>query len=179
MTVRSLQEGPQSAVVLSAAFLLTLLSSELAHGATADYLTRWRGGNGKWTDAAKWTMGTPTSFREADVGGNGTVEIPQGNFTTAMLRVGTEKGDRTKVQVDGGHVLVRQDSLIVGEHTGGVAQFVLNDGSVEDAMDIFVGGATGSAGRMNTSSLTVRRWPVDWFERLPSARALAPIRPLR
>ena len=146
----------RSATTLLAACLLALLSAAHAHGATSAYLTKWRGGNGKWTDTANWTGGMPTILREADVGGASEIEIPRGNFTAAMVKVGTERGDRTKVQVDGGHLLVRQDSLIVGEYSGSVAEFNLNDGSVEDAMDIFVGGATGSTGRMNTSSLTVR-----------------------
>jgi pectate lyase len=53
--------------------------------------------------------------------------------------------------------LIRQDSLVVGEFNGGVAQFVLNGGSVESAMDIFVGGATASTGRMNRSTLVIRQ----------------------
>ena len=118
--------------------------------------TAWKAGNGNWTETAKWTAGMPNVFREATIGGVSDVVIPRGDFTAADLRVGTASGDRTRVQVNGGHLLVRQDSLIVGEASGGQAQFILNDGSVENAMDIFVGGATGSTGRMNRSSLIVR-----------------------
>lgn len=120
------------------------------------YATRWKNGNGNWSDSIKWSAGVPTIFREATVGGNSDIVISRGDFATADLRVGTEAGDRTKVEVNGAHLLVRQDSLIVGEYSGGIAQFVLNDGSVESAMDIFVGGATGSTGRMNKSALIVR-----------------------
>ncbi len=118
--------------------------------------TRWKNGNGAWTEVAKWTAGLPTVFKEASIGGASSVVIPPGNFTTAELSVGTEAGDRTRVEVNGGRLLVRQDSLIVGEYSTGTAQFVLNSGTVESTMDIFVGGATGSTGRMNQSSLIVK-----------------------
>ncbi len=133
---------------------LVLISS---NGFSASpYATRWKNGNGNWTDSKKWSAGLPTIFREATIGGKSEIAIPRGDFATADLRVGTEAGDRTKVEVNGAHLLIRQDSLIIGEYSGGFAQFVLNDGSVESAMDIFVGGATGSAGRMNKSALTIK-----------------------
>ena len=132
------------------------LLSSAAYGAHASSdTTRWKGGGGSWADPSKWSAGLPTVFREAIVDGASDMVIPPGDFVTADLRVGMEAGDRTKVEVNGGHLLVRQDSLIVGEYTGGEAQFILNDGSVEDAMDIFVGGATGSTGRMNRSWLII------------------------
>jgi pectate lyase len=82
--------------------------------------------------------------------------IPHGNFTVARLNVGTESGDDVRASLDGGHLLIRQDSLIVGERTGSNAEFNLNSGILESVMDIFVGGATGSAGRMNHSLLRIR-----------------------
>lgn len=137
------------------ALFLLLLTAVCVCGASAPDLTRWKVGNGSWTTAANWTAGLPDITREADIGGLANVVIPRGNFAAARLRVGTQTGDRTTVEVNGGHLLVRQDSLIIGEYSGGVARFLLNDGSVEDAMDIFVGGATGSTGRRNQSSLVV------------------------
>lgn len=139
-----------------AAVFLLLLRAACACGASTPYITHWNGGDGSWIEASKWTAGLPNVTREADLGGNSNVVIPRGNFTAALVRVGTEAGDRTTVEVNGGHLLVRQDSLIIGEYSGGVARFILNDGSVEDAMDIFVGGGTGSTGRMNKSSLVVK-----------------------
>jgi hypothetical protein len=143
-------------LTICANLALVALNPAIAWGTTPTYLTRWRGGNGLWTNGAKWTSGAPSVLREAVIGGVSDVSIPTGEFHAAMLLVGTDGGDRTRVQVNGGNVLIRQDSLIVGEYSSGTAQFVLNSGSVEDAMDIFVGGATGSSGRMNKSSLTVR-----------------------
>src|SRR2546430_1771014 len=37
--------------------------------------TQWTGGNGRWTDAAKWTAGVPTVEQAADVSGNSVVTI--------------------------------------------------------------------------------------------------------
>lgn len=142
--------------IFRAALFLLLLSAACACGASTSYITHWKGGSGNWIEASKWTAGLPNDTQEADIGGTGNIVIPSGNFTAALVRVGTESGDRTTVEVNGGHLLVRQDSLIVGEYSGGVARFILNDGSVEDAMDIFVGGATGSTGRRSKSSLVVK-----------------------
>lgn len=136
--------------------LLILLSAANVCAAVSSEPTQWKGGNGNWNDDAKWSAGLPTAFGEAAIGGASDVVIPPGDFTTAALRVGTQAGDRARVEVNGANLLIRQDSLIVGEFTGGVAQFVLNGGSVENTMDIFVGGATGSTGRMNRSSLVIK-----------------------
>src|SRR5271156_6930974 len=128
--------------MLRAFLLLILLSAADVYAAVSSGPTQWKGGNGHWNDDSKWSAGLPTAFGEAAIGGVSDVVIPPGDFTAASLRVGTEAGDRAKVEVNGANLLIRQDSLIVGEFNGGMAQFVLNGGSVESAMDIFVGGAT-------------------------------------
>lgn len=142
--------------MLRASLLLILLSAAYGYAAVSSGPTQWKGGNGNWNDGAKWSAGLPTAFGEASIGGASDVVIPPGDFTTAALRVGTEARDRARVEVNGANLLIRQDSLVVGEFSGGVAQFVLNGGSVESAMDIFVGGATASTGRMNRSSLVIK-----------------------
>ena len=147
---------PLLSTTLRVGLLLVSLGSASAHSATPGYLTHWKAGDGNWNDAARWSNGTPTILHEAEIGGRSHVVLSRGELTAAMLRVGTEPGDQTTVEVNGANLLIRQDSLIVGEHTGGTAAFILNSGKVEDAMDIFVGGATGSAGRMNRSSLAIR-----------------------
>jgi hypothetical protein len=118
-------------------------------------VTRWSG-TGRWTSTAHWNHGVPTVFTEATVDGESSVTVPPGNFTVARLDVGTERGDHARVSLDGGHLLIRQDSLIVGEYTDGNAEFTLNSGVLESVMDIFVGGATASSKRMNHSDLRVR-----------------------
>jgi hypothetical protein len=132
--------------------LLTLLIAPVAADAP---VSKWSG-SGLWTSARHWDHGIPTVFTEATVDGESTVTVPDGQFTVARLDVGTESGDQARVSLDGGHLLVRQDSLIVGERTGGDAQFTLNSGFLESVMDIFVGGATASTQRMNRSILRVR-----------------------
>ena len=77
-------------------------------------------------------------------------------FTVARLAVGTESADKVRASLDGGHLVIRQDSLVVGEHTGSNAAFELNSGTLESVMDIFVGGASGSTKRMNNSLLRIR-----------------------
>lgn len=127
-----------------------------AYGAALPSATQWRGGNGEWSGSGRWTEGVPNILREAYIGGVSEVTLSHGNFAAADLRVGTRAGDRARVEVNGAHLLVRQDSLVVGEYSGGEATFVLNEGSVESAMDIFIGGATASTGRMNRSLLIVK-----------------------
>jgi hypothetical protein len=134
--------------------LLTLLITQAPADGQAP-VSKWSG-SGLWTSARHWDHGLPTVFTEATVDGESTVTVPEGQFTVARLDVGTESGDHARVSLDGGHLLVRQDSLIVGERTGGDAQFTLNSGSLESVMDIFVGGATASTQRMNRSRLRVR-----------------------
>ncbi len=109
-----------------------------------------------WTNAKDWSHGLPSVSTEASIRKVSDVTIAHGNFTVARLDVGTESGDDVRASLDGGHLLIRQDSLIVGERTGSNAEFDLNSGVVESVMDVFVGGATGSAGRMNHSLLRIR-----------------------
>lgn len=98
----------------------------------------------------------PDAFAEAAVHGTGTVVVPRGNWSASRLEVGTDSGDRANVEVSGGNLVIRQDSLIIGERTGGEGTVVLNDGSIYSMMDIFVGAATGSTGRINRARLIVR-----------------------
>jgi hypothetical protein len=137
-------------------FLLTSLLLTPITAAQSGTQTTWPKGTGRWTDATGWSGGVPTVFQEATVRGNSSVAIPHGSFTVARLNVGVNRGDHSRVELDGGALVIRQDSLVVGEYTGSDGTFVLNSGSLEDAMDVFVGGATGSTGRMNRSLLTIR-----------------------
>jgi pectate lyase len=144
---------------LGVKLLLFLLASILLNPITeaqSPGQTTWPKESGRWIVTARWSGGVPTVFQEATVRGTSSVVIPHGSFAVARLDVGTNRGDHSRVELNGGKLLIRQDSLIVGEHTGSDGSFVLNSGSLEDAMDVFVGGATGSTGRMNRSFLTIR-----------------------
>ncbi|MBS1816285.1 MAG: hypothetical protein JSS87_15550 [Acidobacteria bacterium] len=134
-----------------------LLALTLCHmpAAAQPRTTTWTG-TGNWTSTAHWSNRLPSVFTEASLRKQSDVAIPRGNFTVARLAIGTEPGDHVRASLNGGHLLVRQDSLIIGEYTGGDAEFNLNAGLLESVMDIFVGGATASTGRMNHSLLNIR-----------------------
>jgi hypothetical protein len=138
--------------VAAAAAVATLIQTS----SSASVETDWRGGSGQWTDASSWSAGLPNEFEEASVAGSSLVAIPTGHFEAAILRVGCKSGDRSSVELDGGELLVRQDSLIVGEYTNSEGTFILNDGTMHSVMDVFVGAATGSVGRKTKANLIVR-----------------------
>ena len=123
--------------------------------ATPSQTTTWTG-TGHWLSMKHWSHGFPSVTTEAIVAGNSDLTIPPGMFTVARLAVGTESADKVRASLDGGHLVIRQDSLVVGEHTGSNAAFELNSGTLESVMDIFVGGASGSTKRMNNSLLRIR-----------------------
>lgn len=118
--------------------------------------TVWLNGSGSWTNEANWSSGVPTARQTAVVRGQSSVAISEGHHEVGRLDIGTHAGDRCSIEQNGGQLLVRQDSLIIGESTGGEGTFTLNDGAMHCVMDVFVGGATGSTGRMNRSALLIR-----------------------
>ena len=113
-------------------------------------------GIGAWSDPAHWTAGLPNPYAGVDVGGNSQVTVPPGTWAIGGLGIGTHAGDRARVEVDGGNLVLVQDSLFVGEDTGGEGAFVLNSGALHSVMDVFVGAATASTGRANDAQLRIR-----------------------
>ena len=105
--------------------------------------TTWTSGAGKWTDAARWSHGLPDPLRRAAVRGGSTVVIPPGTYLAGDLEVGTHAGDRARVEVDGGQLILRQDSLFVGEDGDGEGTFVLKRGAMHCVMDVFRRGGDG------------------------------------
>jgi hypothetical protein len=118
--------------------------------------TAWTAGSGAWTDAARWSQGLPDRYREAVVRGDSRVVIPAGDYPIADLEVGLNRGDRARVEVDGGRLVLQQDSLRMGEYTGSEGTFVLKDGAMDCAMDVFVGAATGTTNRMTKGTLIIQ-----------------------
>jgi hypothetical protein len=133
--------------------VVTLLAAGLA---LAQDPTAWRPGIGAWNDAAHWTAGLPGPYAGVDVSGNSQVSVPSGTWVAGDLRIGTHAGDRARVEVNGGNVVLVQDSLFVGEDSGGQGEFVLNSGALHSVMDVFVGAATASTGRANDAVLRIR-----------------------
>lgn len=116
----------------------------------------WAGGSGSWDKPAGWEGNRPDAFTEAAVHGVSELLVPPGDWSASRLEVGTNPGDRARVEVAGGRLAIDQDSLIVGESTGGEGTVVLDEGAIYSRMDVFIGAATGSTGRMNRASLIVR-----------------------
>jgi len=135
--------------------LLDALSARivLAEGAAAQ--TRWFSGSRDWTNSACWSNGLPDSYRRAEVHGNETVIIPSGTYLAADLEVGLNRSDRSRVEVDGGQLVLMQDSLRVGEYTGSQGEFDLRDGAIDCVMDVFVGAASSVPGRATKATLRI------------------------
>lgn len=116
----------------------------------------WRPGDGNWNDRAHWAAGFPKPASGVDIGGASHVTVPPGTWPAGDLRVGIHKGDRARVEIDGGDVILVQDSLFIGEDSGGQGELVLNSGALHSMMDVFVGAATASRGRANDAVLRIR-----------------------
>jgi hypothetical protein len=137
--------------LLSAAILFLGVSL-----AAAQDSTKWRRGAGIWSDPSRWTDGLPAPTASVEIGGASRVSVPSGTWVAGDLRVGTRSGDRASVSIDGGAVVLVQDSLFVGEDTGGSGELDLNSGALHSVMDVFVGAATASTRRANDAVLRIR-----------------------
>jgi len=142
-------------MVIRTLIAVILMAAAIASAADAGP-TEWRAGSGLWTDAHQWSSGLPDQFIGASVRGDGAVVILKGSFVAGQLEVGINPGDHSSVELDGGQLLLRQDSLRIGEYTGSEGTFILKDGAVHSVMDVFVGAATGTTGRMTRASLIIR-----------------------
>ena len=117
---------------------------------------KWVSGFGNWTETARWSQGLPTPYVPAEVHGNSAVMIPPGTYLAADLEIGFNSGDRARVEVDGGQLILMQDSLRVGEYTGGEGEFDLKDGAMHCVMDVFVGAASSVPGRATKATLRIQ-----------------------
>jgi pectate lyase len=118
--------------------------------------TKWVSGFGNWTETARWSHGLPTPYKRVEVHGNSTVIVPSGTYLAADLEIGFNSGDQARVEVDGGHLILMQDSLRVGEYTGGEGEFDLKDGAMHCVMDVFVGAASSVPGRATKTTLRIQ-----------------------
>ena len=109
--------------VRSCAFGIFLFLTAAGFSAAAGNATEWLGGNGRWNDPAKWSAGLPDALTEATVGGSSTVVIPAGAYVAALLAVGNRADDRARVELNGGQLVLRQDSLRIGEYTDSQGTF--------------------------------------------------------
>jgi hypothetical protein len=134
-------------------YIATLLATGVA---LAQDSTVWQRGSGAWNDGAHWTAGLPNPLTSAVVRGNSQVTVPSGAWVAGDLRIGTHEGDRSRVEVNGGAIVLVNDSLFVGEDSGSQGEFVLNSGAIHSVMDVFVGAATATTGRANDAVLRIR-----------------------
>ena len=96
------------------------------------------------------------SLCPAEVHGNSAVMIPPGTYLAADVEIGFNSADRARVEVDGGQLILMQDSLRVGEYTGGEGEFDLKDGAMHCVMDVFVGAASSVPGRATKATLCIQ-----------------------
>lgn len=141
----------------SLAFRSLLAAAALSLSGRARDATRteWRDAEGDWNDAVHWSDGSPDANREAAVGGRTTLRVTDGTHLAGNLEVARAAGDRVRVEMTGGQLVLTQDSLFVGEATDSEGEFDLRGGSLHSAMDVFVGAATAGARRMNVATLRI------------------------
>ncbi|HYL76062.1 MAG TPA: hypothetical protein VEU96_17765 [Bryobacteraceae bacterium] len=84
------------------------------------------------------------------------VTVPPGAYVTGDLQIGVHSGDHSRVEVDGGQLVLMQDSLHVGEESGGEGEFILHGGAMHCVMDVFVGGASQVPGAANKATLRIQ-----------------------
>src|SRR5579863_3908042 len=104
-------------------------AAESAETKPSDF-TEWTSGSGSWINSGRWSAGLPNPFQRTEIHGACTITIPPGNYVAGDLEIGLKAGDNANVILDGGQLLVLQDSLRVGELTGGQGEFILKDGAL-------------------------------------------------
>ena len=124
-------------------------------GASHDY-TRWMASSGNWADGDRWSDGRPDGYRRVEIHGVSNVLVPTGTYLIGDLEIGLEPLDRAHVEVDGGQLILMQDSLRVGELTGGEGEFVLKNGAMHCFMDVYVGAANGVPGRATKAAMRIQ-----------------------
>jgi hypothetical protein len=135
---------------------LGLMNVTGAHGQIPGDHTRWTATSGLWTDEARWSDGLPNQYGRVEVREDGAVVVPAGTYIIANLEVGLNYRDHARVEVDGGQLILLQDSLRVGELSGGEATFILKQGAMHTFMDTYVGAANGVPGRTTRGSLVIQ-----------------------
>jgi hypothetical protein len=122
----------------------------------SEVYTKWTSNSGDWTDTAHWSNGSPDPFKHVEIHGTGTVRVPAGAYPLANLQIGKNSGDHTRVEVDGGKLVLLQDPLDLGDVTGSEAELILKDGALHNCVDTYVGGGMGVPGRATRGSLIIQ-----------------------
>jgi hypothetical protein len=117
--------------------------------------TAWTSGSGYWNETNRWSAGLPGAFQRAEIHGVSSVLVPSGDYVAGDLEIGLNGKDHARVEVNGGRMVLLQDSLRLGEAAGSEAEFVLKAGALHDVMDIFVGAANGVPGHSPKATLQI------------------------
>jgi hypothetical protein len=133
----------------------TVVSGADTKSSSKDY-TEWISGSGSWTNNTRWSDGLPNPFQRTEVHGNSTIVIPPGHYIIGDLEVGLKSGDHASVELDGGQVLLLQDSLRIGELSGGEGEFILKDGALHCPVDVYSGAANSVPGRATKAALRIQ-----------------------
>ncbi len=91
-----------------------------------------------------------------EIHGTGTVRVPPGAYPISNLQIGKNCGDHSRVEVDGGKIVLLQDPLDVGDVTGSEGELILKDGALHNCVDTYVGGGMGVAGRATRGAFIVQ-----------------------
>jgi hypothetical protein len=153
---RSIKSLQVPAAVVFGAIWYGLINTFVLQAEATKYTTGWTAGEGSWAEGKHWSDGLPTAIQRAEVHGNSSVLVPAGTYLAGDLEVGFNANDRARVEVDGGQLILMQDSLRVGEYSGGEGEFVLKNGAMHCVMDVFVGGTDGVPGHATKGTLRIQ-----------------------
>src|SRR5262249_51956210 len=81
------------------------------------------------------------------------VRVSDGKYTIANLQVGKDCNDHSRLEMDGGQIILFQDPLDVGDATGSDAEVIIKAGSLHNCSDTYAGGGMGAAGHAGRGAL--------------------------
>jgi hypothetical protein len=145
-----------SALLVLLAALVSMAATGVETSVAAEVYTKWMSGSGDWTNADRWSDGLPDPYKNIEIHGSGTVRVPPGAYPISNLQIGKNCGDHTRVEVDGGKLVLLQNPLDLGDVSGSEAELILKDGALHNCVDTYVGGGMGVAGRATRGSLIIQ-----------------------
>ena len=91
-----------------------------------------------------------------EVHGESEITISSGTYLSGDLEVGLKAGDHAHVIIDSAQLIMMQDSLRIGELSGGEGSVLIKDGALHSPVDLYVGGPNSVPGRACKATLTIR-----------------------
>lgn len=123
--------------------------------AIAEDYTKWMSHSGDWTNTTLWSKGLPDPYKHVEVHGVSVIRIPPGAYPIANLQIGKDCGDHSRVEIEGGRVVLLQDPMDLGSETGSSGELILKDGALHNCVDTYVGGGIGAPGHATRGSLVI------------------------